>query len=224
LFTFEAFGFVHKTGTVRPDIAAFDAERVCEGGKPWYTRNGGRRQLMGDEYMITRLATRLILAVVVAAFGSLSVDSFAADNAKTPDLTGALRRTGLFAGLTDAERATLKPAAVLRHCVEGERIIEQGKPLNRMFIVLEGQAEVRVDGKVVATLPEQSLVGEIEFLDMLPASADVVALEGSSLIELNNAVLTRLMKKHPRLGYVLMGEIAKIEGKRLRDMDRASNR
>lgn len=174
--------------------------------------------------MITGPATRLILAVAIAAFGSLAVDSFAADNAKTPDLSGALGRTGLFAGLTGAERVALKPAAVLRHCREGERIIEQGKPLDRMFIVLDGQAEVRVDGKVVATLPEQSLVGETEFLDPIPAGADVVALKESSLIELNNAALTRLMKRHPRLGYVLMSEIAKIEARRLRDMDRKFSR
>lgn len=63
------------------------------------------------------------------------------------------------------ERAALTSAAILRHCKEGERIIEQGKPLSKMFIVLDGQAEVRVNGKLVATLPEQSLVGEVEFLD-----------------------------------------------------------
>jgi CRP-like cAMP-binding protein len=71
----------------------------------------------------------------------------------------------------------------------------------------------------VATLPEQSLVGEIEFLDMLPARADVTILKDSHLIELNNAALTSLMKKHPRLGYVLMSEIARIEGQRLRAKD-----
>jgi len=89
----------------------------------------------------------------------------------------------------------------------------------RMFIVLEGQAEVRVNGKPVATLPEQSLVGEVEFLDALPASADVVVLKETRLIELNNAALTGLMKKRPRLGYVLMSEIARIEGQRLRAMN-----
>ena len=88
-----------------------------------------------------------------------------------------------------------------------------------MFIVLEGQAEVRVNGKLVATLPEQSLVGELEFLDMLPAMADAVILKETDLIELNNAALSGLMKKQPRLGYVVMSEIARMEGRRLRAMD-----
>jgi CRP-like cAMP-binding protein len=88
-----------------------------------------------------------------------------------------------------------------------------------MYVVLEGQAEVRVNGKLVATLPEGSLVGEIEFLDGLPASADVIVLKETRLIEINNAALTSLMRKQPRLGYVLMSEIARIEGQRLRAMD-----
>jgi signal-transduction protein with cAMP-binding, CBS, and nucleotidyltransferase domain len=171
--------------------------------------------------MVAGLKARLFLAVVVVVvvLGTFAGNSFAADKAKALELSKAVGHVKLFAGLTDKERAALESAATLRHCKQGERIIEQGKPLSRMFIVLEGQAEVRVNGKVVATLPEQCLVGELEFLDMLPASADVVIFKDTYLIELNNAALTSLMKKRPRLGYVLMSEIARIEGQRLRAMD-----
>ena len=171
--------------------------------------------------MVTRLVGRWFLVVVFVAvvLGNSVGNSFATDNIKALELSKALVQVKLFAGLTDKERDALKSAATLRHCKEGERIIEQGKPLDRMFIVLGGQAEVRVNGKPVATLPEQSLVGEVEFLDMLPASADVVILKETDLIELNNAALSALMKKQPRLGYVLMSEIARIEGQRLRAMD-----
>ena len=171
--------------------------------------------------MVTGLAGRLLWAVVIAvvALGSFGGNSLAADKAKALVLSKALGQAELFAGLTGKERAALKLAAKLWRCKEGERIIEQGKSLGRMFIILDGQAEVRVNGKLVATLPEQSLVGELEFLDMLPASADVVVLKETYLIELNNAALTDLMKKQPRLGYVLMSKIARIEGQRLRAMD-----
>lgn len=172
--------------------------------------------------MFTKTAARLLLAVaiiVVVALGSSGRNSFAAENAKELELSRALGQAKLFAGLTDKERAWLKSAATLRPYREGERIIEQGKTLDRMFIVLEGQAEVRVNGKFVATVAAQSLVGEIEFLDMLPASADVVISREALLIELNNAALTSLMKKQPGLGYVLMSEIARIEARRLRAMN-----
>ena len=171
--------------------------------------------------MVTGPGGRLFLAVVVVVvvFGSFAANSFAAEKAKPSELSKALAQAKLFAGLSHKQRTALKSVATLRHCKEGERIIEQGKPLDKMFVFLEGQAEVKVNGKVVATLPEQSLVGEIEFLDKLPASADVIILKETRLIELNNAALTGLMKKQPRLGYGLMSEIARMEGQRLRAMD-----
>lgn len=169
--------------------------------------------------MITGLKVRLFLAVVVVMLGTFVTNSFAIDKAKTSELSKALGQAKLFTGLTEKKRTALESATTLRHCKEGERIIEQGKTLDRMFIILEGQAEVRVTGKLVATLPEQSLVGEIEFLDRLPSSADVIVLKETQLIEINNAALNSLMKKQPRLGYILMSEIARIEGQRLRAMD-----
>ncbi len=169
--------------------------------------------------MVTRLSGRLCVAlmVLVVMLGGFSGNAFAADKAKALELSKALKQVKLFAGLTDKERDALKLAATLRQGKEGERIIEQGKVLDRMFIVLEGQAEVLVNGKHIVTHSGQPLVGELEFLDMLPASADVVLRNESDLIELRYAALNALMKKHPRLGYVLIREIAKIEAGRLRD-------
>ncbi len=171
--------------------------------------------------MVTGLVGRWFLAVVVVAvvLGSFTGNSLAADKAKALELSKALGQVKLFAGLTDKERNALKPVATLRRCKEGERVIKAGTAMNNMFIVLDSQAEVRVNEKLITTLPEQSLVGELEFLDMLPASADVVILKETNLIELNNAALRDLMKKQPRLGYVIMSEIARIEGQRLRAMD-----
>jgi len=169
--------------------------------------------------MITGLRVRWFFAVVAIILTAFAANSLAADKAKTLGLSKALGQVKLFAGLTEKERAALESAATLRHCKENDRIIEQGKTLDRMYIILEGQAEVRVNGKLVATLPEQSLVGEIEFLDKLPASAEVIVLKETQLIEINNAALNSLMEKQPRLGYVLMSEIARIESQRLRAMD-----
>jgi CRP/FNR family cyclic AMP-dependent transcriptional regulator len=169
--------------------------------------------------MSTRATGRFVWAVVVVIYGSLASNSFAAEEAEALALSKALAQVKLFAGLTDAERDALKAAATLRRGKAGERIIEQGEALDRMFIILEGQAEVWVDGKHLVTLSGQPVVGEIEFLDMLPASADVLLLKETDLIELNYAALTSLMEKQPRLGYVLMREIAKTEARRLRNTD-----
>lgn len=179
--------------------------------------NVGSCRLKGDGRMFTGMAGRFVLAVVVLMFGSLSSNSFAAEEAKSLALSKALVKVKLFAGLTDAEREALKTAAMLRRGKAGERIIEQGKTMDRMFIIVDGQAEVWANKKHIVTLSGQPLVGEIEFLDTLPGSADVLLSNATDLIELNYAALTRLMEKQPRLGYILMREIARIEARRLRD-------
>lgn len=167
--------------------------------------------------MFTGTKKQLVWAVAVVILGVFAVHSLAAEAAKPLDLSKALAQVKLFAGLTAADRGALKAAAKLRRGKAGELIVQQGKVMDRMFIILEGGAEVRVNGKQVTTLSGQPLVGEIEFLDMLPASADVLLLEEADLLELNYAALTRLMEKQPRLGYMLMREIARVEARRLRD-------
>jgi len=169
--------------------------------------------------MFTGTADRFVWAVVLVMFGVFASNSFAADESKVLGLSKALAQVKLFAGLTDVDRDALKAAATLRRGKAGERIIQQGKALDRMFIILKGKAEIRVNGKHIVTLSGQSLVGEMEFLDMLPASADVLLLEEADLIELHYSSLTGLMEKQPRLGYVLIREIARIEAGRLRDTD-----
>ncbi len=169
--------------------------------------------------MITGVTRRMIDTIWIVLLAGIACNSFDKDASRAEALHEALSQVTLFADLTPAEKDSLQTAAMLRHGSAGERIIEQGQILDNLFIVLDGQSEVRVDGEYLLTLSGQYLAGEIEFLDGLPASADVILLEKTDLIELNNAALMKLMEKRPRLGYVLMREIAKIEGQRLREMD-----
>ncbi|MFH1982267.1 MAG: cyclic nucleotide-binding domain-containing protein [Pseudomonadota bacterium] len=154
--------------------------------------------------------------MVFVMVGSLTSNSVAADKAAVLTLSDALSQVTLFTGLTDAERGALQSAATLRRGLAGERIIQQGTALDTMFIILEGPAEVRINGKPFVTLTGQTLVGEVEFLDPLSASADVVLLKETNLIALNFAALSELMEKRPRLGFVIMSELARIEARRLR--------
>lgn len=62
----------------------------------------------------------------------------------------------------------------------------------------------------------QILLGEIEFLDGLPATADVVLIKDADYIALDNEALNRIMADHPRIGYTVVREIARIEARRLR--------
>jgi CRP/FNR family transcriptional regulator, cyclic AMP receptor protein len=154
--------------------------------------------------------------IIMAMLAGLLIVAAVCTAADNPALSKALAQATLFAELSDTEREMLKFVARLRQARAGERIIQQGTKLGRMFIILDSPAEIKVNGNHIVTLTGQTLVGEIEFLDMLPASADVIVSQDTDLIELNHAALTGLMDKQPRIGYVLMRELARIAAQRLR--------
>ncbi len=131
-------------------------------------------------------------------------------------LSAALSKVKMLADLTSAERNALQSAAKLHHAQAGLCLTRKGAALDRMFIVLDGEAEVRVNGEFVTALSGQFLVGEAEYLDQAPVFADVTLVEEADIIELQNDELTRLMESQPHIGYVIMRGIARIEGKRLR--------
>lgn len=168
--------------------------------------------------MSQRIKLFLKAAVVVMMIG-LWCPLFAAgptDHEKNLTLSQVIDKIELFKNLTASERNALKTVVTLRSGKSGEHIIEQGKSLSSMYIILNGKIDIIVNGKLLCTYSGQSLVGEMEFLDGLPASASVVLVDPSDMVVLNNRALTRLMKKQPELGYVLMREIARIEAGRLR--------
>lgn len=167
--------------------------------------------------MVPSSATRTCCAILALVSVGLACRSLPPRETRDPAVGRALARVKLFSVLTDAERGEVASTAALRRGKAGERIIEQGKRLDSMYVVLEGKAEVRVNGKRVTTLSMTPLVGEMEFLDGHAASADVILLQDTDLVELNNASLTALMERRPRLGYALMREIARTEALRLRE-------
>ena len=161
---------------------------------------------------------RLWAATAVVMFGLLAWGNTlpAQENADSA-LSRALSRVNLFAGLTDSDRNALKSAATLRRVQAGTRITKAGQTLEKLFIVMEGPIEVWVNGSLVTTLSGQAVIGETEFLNRFPIVADVIIQHETDVIELDLDALTDLMEKEPRIGYVLMRELAVIEAVRLRD-------
>ncbi len=172
--------------------------------------------------MFTKKLARSIMVSAVIIFWNLSASSFADEKTGDSELSKALTQVKLFSNLSDQERDELKSVAKLRHAKAGERIIEEGKKLDRMFIAMDGQTEVWLKGKCIVKYTGQALVGEFEFLDKTSATADVTLTKETDVIELDYAALEALMEKQPWLGCRLMREIAKTEIQRLRDNDSRS--
>ncbi|MCL1465336.1 cyclic nucleotide-binding domain-containing protein [Argonema galeatum] len=77
-------------------------------------------------------------------------------------------------------------------------LIEQGKPIDTLYLLLEGTLTVSIatlDNKEIATLSSGEMVGEMSFIDSRPPSATVKTIENSLLLSIPRRQLaTRLQQ------------------------------
>ena len=84
----------------------------------------------------------------------------------------------IFAGLDDGDVAWLASVGATRTLTPGEVLVEQGRPIDDLFVVLQGRVEVEVAGVgVVARRGAGEIIGEMSFVDSAPPSATVRADE-----------------------------------------------
>jgi CRP-like cAMP-binding protein len=132
------------------------------------------------------------------------------------DLVAALRQVPVFQRLDENQLRNVASAAEVAERQAGDLIVEQGKRTGKMAIVLDSEIRIRIDGETMRVLPPNSLVGEIEFLEDVTASADVVLVGKSRVILLEHRRFQKVMDADPSLGYRVMAEIARLEANRLR--------
>ncbi len=95
----------------------------------------------------------------------------------------------------------------------GERLVHEGVASGKLFVLLEGRLQIEKDGVAVATMSEPGVcVGEISLLLGIPATADVVAIESSSVAVVENA--ERVVAESPEVAL----ELARMLAARLQRM------
>jgi len=101
----------------------------------------------------------------------------------------------LFGQLNDDDVEWMLGAGARRIVSAGEIIIEQGVPVDAVFILLEGRLAVwlrpRKGGseREIAQLQAGEIVGEMSFVDSRPPSATVKALKESTVFAISKAAL-----------------------------------
>src|SRR6266513_5062335 len=113
----------------------------------------------------------------------------------------------LFADLTTPELENLVDTFDEQMFSEGERVVRQGLSSASFYVILDGTASIRVDGKDRATLRPGDFFGEISALLGEPPVSDIVAQRQLRCLILPVASLESFLETHPKVMFrLLQGE------------------
>ncbi|MFQ5966293.1 MAG: cyclic nucleotide-binding domain-containing protein [Acidimicrobiia bacterium] len=123
-----------------------------------------------------------------------------------------LRATSLFAGLSEEQISRVEGHLKTQKFLPGETVVREGSSDETgMWIVLEGEAEVRKGGAAVHIFRPGDFFGELALLSEppTPRSADVKALGRLSAAELRRDDLLELLNDAPGVALAMLTELAR---------------
>jgi bacteriocin-type transport-associated protein len=110
-----------------------------------------------------------------------------------------MRKALFFLGtLNDSDIDWMVAVGQKREIRPGSVLIQEGKPIDSMFIVLDGHLSVTVaalSNRKVADLMCGEVVGEMSFIDSHPPSASVKADENSSVLAISKMALSKKLEQ-----------------------------
>jgi len=121
--------------------------------------------------------------------------------------------------LDDSDANWLATAGAARSIRAGAVIIEQGVPVDSVFILIDGQLQVYSGSTEIARLLAGEIVGEISFVDSRPPSASVKAAVDSQVLAVPKAALYAKLKKDPAFASRFYQSVATFLADRLRVAD-----
>jgi CRP-like cAMP-binding protein len=90
----------------------------------------------------------------------------------------------------------------------GETIFEQGDPGDVMYVVLEGQVDIKVEAQVLEHLGEGHIFGEMAIIDRQPRSASAVATTDCRVAPVDQKRFTFLVQQNPYFAIQVMSVMA----------------
>ena len=102
----------------------------------------------------------------------------------------------------------------------GDVLFREGDKRDKMYVLLEGEVDVRLGDYVVETAREGALIGEMALIDDRPRAANAVAKTACRLAAIDQRRFHFLIQQHPHFATHVMKELAD----RLRHMNAAATR
>jgi CRP-like cAMP-binding protein len=132
------------------------------------------------------------------------------------ELADTLAGFALFADLGSPQLLSVAGLFEETAMAEGERILRQGLTGSGFYIILDGTADVRIDGTTRGTLHRGDFFGEVSILLGEPPTADIVATSTLRCIVLGPTAVHPFLLDHPPV----MFRMLQAQARRLRNANR----
>lgn len=129
-----------------------------------------------------------------------------------------LKQVPLFTGCTVKELETIAKASQEVKVASGALIVDQGQTGREAFVVLEGHATVKRNGRKITTLGPGQMLGELSLLDRGPRTASVIADGDMTLLRIDQKDFLAVLDQVPAVGHKVLAALAG----RIRELDRAA--
>lgn len=140
----------------------------------------------------------------------------------------ALRRVKILANLTDAQLERFAQLVEFDVIAPWTMIVKKGDHGDTMYLILDGEARVRLmEGNhetILATLGPGEFFGDISLFDQGPRSADVIANKDTTVVKISATNFEKLADEAPDLAVPFLMSTIKTLAARIRaDNKRLSN-
>ena len=126
-----------------------------------------------------------------------------------------LKRVPLFSQCSKQELASVAAVADETDLSEGTELTRQGRPGREFVVLVEGEAEVRRNGRKVAALGDGDFFGEIALVTNRPRTATVVAKTPVRVLVVTDRAFRSLLEHSPSI----QGKVLKALAERLAEDD-----
>jgi len=129
----------------------------------------------------------------------------------------AMENLFLFTDLPYAARLRVGRIVSESFVSPGHVVVQQGEPGDTMYVVVQGEVGVEVDGVEVATLKQGEHFGEMALIDQEPRSASIVAKGFGHLLAIERDAFREFCVREPGLGNQMLWKLLATLGQRLRN-------
>ena len=108
-------------------------------------------------------------------------------------------------------------SVLVREFKTGDVIFKEGDPATELFVIADGEVEIRLGNRVLEKLGRYGIFGEMALIDAAPRSASAVAVTGAKLVAVAEKQFLFLVSNTPFFALNVM----RVMARRLRAMNKS---